>query len=150
MNGEPGGLRLGRSPPPAAFAPERSRNDVGKILIAFTICILALLKPFGTSSLAENVKVCQEPETGTSQAPMISPPLANVVIGAGRLQFYSAPNIHCQLNGVFVVPKDRLIAYAQTDDGWSSVIYSSNRGDVVSGWVRSSRLKVTGTVGPNQ
>ena len=123
---------------------------MGKILIAFTICILALLKPFGASSLAENVKVCQEPETGTSQAPMISPPLANVVIGAGRLQFYSAPNIHCQLNGVFVVPKDRLIAYAQTDDGWSSVIYSSKWGDVVSGWVRSSRLKVTGTLGPKQ
>ena len=122
----------------------------GKVLIAFTACALALLKPFGASSLAEKVKVCQEPKTGTSQAPIISPPLANVVIGAGRLQFYSAPNINCRLNGVFVIPKDELIAYAQTDDGWSSVMYSSKRGDVVSGWVRSSRLKVTGTVGPNQ
>jgi hypothetical protein len=81
---------------------------------------------------------------------MISPPLANVVIGAGRLQFYSAPDIHCPLNGVFVVTKDKLIAYAQTEDGWSSVMYSSKLGVVVSGWVRSSRLKVTGTVGPKQ
>jgi hypothetical protein len=122
----------------------------GKILIAFTLCVLAIFKPFGASSLAENVKVCQEPETGTSRAPMISPPLANVVIGAGRLQFFSAPDIHCPLNGVFVVTNDELIAYARTDDGWSSVMYSSKRGDVVSGWVRSSRLKVTGTVGPHQ
>jgi hypothetical protein len=52
----------------------------GKILIAVTLCILC------AASLAENVKVCLEPETGTSRAPMISPPLANVVIGAGRLQ----------------------------------------------------------------
>jgi hypothetical protein len=92
---------------------------------------------------------CKEPETGTDSVPIFSPPLANVVTGAGRLQFYSAPNERCSISGVFVIPKDKLVAYAQTDDGWSSVMYMNPRsGDTVSGWVRSARLKPTGTMGP--
>jgi hypothetical protein len=52
---------------------------------------------------------------------------------------------------VFVIPRDELIAYAETGDGWSSVMYMNPKtGDSVSGWVRSARLKLTGTVGPKQ
>jgi hypothetical protein len=52
--------------------------------------------------------------------------------------------------GVFVIPKDELIAYAQSNDGWTSVMYLNPKtGDSVSGWVKSSRLKKTGTVGPS-
>jgi hypothetical protein len=145
----PGAQCLNCRRPPRSVTLEEFEMPSGKILIAFTVCILALLKPFGTSSFAEDVTVCQEPETGTEQVPMLSPPLASVVIGAGRLPFYSAPKIHCRLNGVFVVPKDVLITYARTGDGWSSVMYMG-KGDAVNGWVRSSRLKLTGTVGPNQ
>ena len=91
---------------------------------------------------------CREPETGTKNIPVFSPPLSAVVTGAGRLQFYSAPNPNCAMAGVFVVPKDELITYAQSNDGWSSVMYSNPKsGNNVSGWVRSSRLKETGTVG---
>jgi hypothetical protein len=91
---------------------------------------------------------CKEPETGTKNFPIFSPPLSEVVIGTGRLQFYSAPNSSCVMPGVFVIPKDELIAYAKSNDGWSSVMYSSpGNGDHVSGWVKSSRLKATGTVG---
>jgi hypothetical protein len=71
-----------------------------------------------------------------------------VVTGAGRLQFYSAPHANCAMAGVFVIPKDELITYAQSNDGWLSVMYSNSKtGNDVSGWVRSSRLKQTGTVG---
>jgi hypothetical protein len=74
--------------------------------------------------------------------------LGEVVIGSGRLQFYSAPNLNCIMPGVFVIPKDELIAYAQSDDGWSSVMYSNPKSrDTVSGWVKLSRLKATGTMG---
>jgi len=94
---------------------------------------------------------CKEPETGTDSVPIFSPPLGEVVVGTGRLQFYSAPNLNCAMTGVFVIPKDALIAYAQSDNGWSSVMYSNPRtGDTVMGWVRSSRLKETGTMGPSQ
>ena len=94
---------------------------------------------------------CKEPKTGTKDVPIFSPPLAHVVTGSGRLQFYSAPNLRCVMSGVFVIPNDKLVAYAQTDDGWSSVMYVNPRtGADVSGWVRSERLKATGTMGPRQ
>jgi len=113
------------------------------------ICTLGCATVF--APVARAATPCKEPETGTKQVPMLSPPMANVVTGAGRLQFYSAPNPACPMNGVFVIPGDEPIAYAQTDDGWSSVMYTNPRtGNNVSGWVRSGRLKDTGTVGPRQ
>jgi hypothetical protein len=120
---------------------------LGRTLLAIVGgAVLPLL--FGFPALAES---CKEPKTGTNNVPIFSPPLANVVTGTGRLQFYSAPNFSCRMDGVFVIPKDQLIAYAQTDDGWSSVMYINPRtGNDVSGWVRSERLKVTGTMGPKQ
>jgi hypothetical protein len=116
-------------------------------LLAFVICSAAAVALTPTRA----APLCKEPETGTKDAPMLSPPLANVVTGAGRLQFYSAPDLACAMNGIYVIPKDELIAYAETRDGWSSVMYTNPRtGNAVSGWVRSARLKETGTVGPKQ
>jgi hypothetical protein len=92
---------------------------------------------------------CKAPEEGTKDVPIISPRLANVVTGAGRLQFHSAPKLQCVMDGVFVIPKDLLISYAETRDGWTSVMYTNPRtNDVVQGWVKSARLKPTGTIGP--
>ena len=119
-----------------------------KILLAAIACVSALLSISAAPAFADD---CKEPKTGTNDVPIFSPPLANVVTGAGRLQFYSAPNERCQMSGVFVIPKDELVAYAETDDGWSQVMYMNPRtGNTVSGWVRSARLKQTGTVGPKQ
>ena len=104
---------------------------------------------FSASAPAAAAENCKEPETGTKNVPIVSPPLANVVTGKGRLQFYSAPNAGCAMNGVFVIPKDTLVSYAVTNDGWTSVMYINPKtGDDVSGWVRSERLKATGTMGP--
>jgi hypothetical protein len=117
---------------------------VTKRCLALAIVLCALLP--GTALAGAN---CNEPETGTKRIPNLSPPLGEVVIGTGRLQFYSAPNAACAMPGVFVIPQDRLIAYAQSDDGWTSVMYTNPRtGDVVQGWVKSARLKTTGTMGP--
>jgi hypothetical protein len=107
------------------------------------ILVLSLLS---TSAFA----ACEEPAIGTDSAPAFSPPLSAVVIGQGRLQFYAAPNRKCAMSGVFVIPQDQLIAYGQSR-GWSSVMYVNPKtGNTVSGWVTSSRLKTTGTVGPRQ
>ncbi len=101
------------------------------------------------SAFAQTSDNCKEPKTGTKDVPIFSPPLAHVVTGAGRLQFYSAPNPRCAISGVFVIPNDKLVGYAQTDGGWTSVMYVNPRTGVdVSGWVRSERLKATGTMGP--
>jgi hypothetical protein len=112
------------------------------------LAVAALIFTGGAALAADN---CKEPETGTDTVPMLSPPLSEAVIGAGRLQFYSAPDENCAMSGVFVIPKDQLIAYAQTDDGWTSVMYTNPRTNaVVNGWVKSARLKATGTVEPSQ
>jgi hypothetical protein len=124
---------------------------LGKMMLGCFACGAIVVGPLGAAALAKTPERCEKPQTGTKEAPMISPPLADVVTGVGRLQFYSAPNFHCAMNGVFVIPKDELIEYARTDDGWSSVMYfSSKAGNTIEGWVRSARLKETGTVGPTQ
>ncbi|HVX76577.1 MAG TPA: hypothetical protein VHB49_10635 [Bradyrhizobium sp.] len=116
------------------------------VAAAIISCIVAIVAS-GSAALA----ACQEPETGTEDVPIFSPPMGEVVVGAGRLQFYSAPDANCAMKGVFVIPKDEVITYAQSRSGWSSVMYSNPRtGQSVSGWVRSERLKETGTVGPKQ
>ena len=92
---------------------------------------------------------CKAPQEGSDAAPLLEPPLAFVVAGAGRLQFYSAPDLRCAMPGVFVIGKDQLVGYAQTGDGkWTSVMYQQEGGGAVSGWLRSARLKETGTVRP--
>jgi hypothetical protein len=122
----------------------------GKVLFAgaaFSACLFLL----SATAFAAPLANCQEPKAGTKDAPIFSPPRAAVVVGVGRLQFYAAPRKQCPISGIFVVPKDQLVVYAQTDDGWSSVMFINRRtGDDVSGWVRSARLKDVGTVGPKQ
>ncbi len=94
---------------------------------------------------------CTEPQAGSDRAPALSPPLSQVVTGSGRLQFHSAPDGACPMKGVFIIPKDAVIAHTQTRDGWSSVMYLDLRtGNDVSGWVRSARLKTIGTMGPKR
>jgi len=116
---------------------------VTKLCLALAVVLCGLLP--GTALAAS----CKEPETGTKSVPDLYPRLGKVVIGTGRLQFYSAPNAACAMPGVFVIPKDQLIAYAQSNDGWTSVMYTNPRtGDFVQGWVKSARLKTTGTEGP--
>ena len=47
----------------------------------------ALLGTLGAPAFAET-QGCKEPTTGAKDALVFSPPLANVVTGSGRLQFY--------------------------------------------------------------
>ena len=120
----------------------------GNMLLLCSIGVAALI---GAAANVAHANDCKEPKEGSNDAPMFSPPIAAVVTGSGRLQFYSAPNPHCIMTGVFVIPKDELVAYAMTDDGWWSVMYLNPKTGIdVSGWVRSDRLKKTGTMGPKQ
>ncbi|MFB9262816.1 hypothetical protein ACFFWD_06455 [Bradyrhizobium erythrophlei] len=122
-----------------------------RAILACIVCSAIVLGSLGASVRAETPASCREPQAGSKGVPMFSPPLASAVTGTGRLQFYSAPNLHCPISGVFVIPDDELVTYARTHDGWSSVMYTNPRtGSNVSGWVRSARLRETGTVGPKQ
>ena len=100
---------------------------LARTLLACIACSGTLLGPLGACALAGTQEGCKEPKTGTEGIPIFSPPLTDMVIGVGRLQFYSAPNFRRPMDGVFVIPKDELIAYAQMNDGWSSVMYVNPR-----------------------
>ncbi|VWC50800.1 hypothetical protein BLA23254_07808 [Burkholderia lata] len=74
-----------------------------------------------------------------------------VVTGKGRLAFYSAPDVACRIDGLFVVEHDHVDA--RTDYGrFTSVVYLNprTRGSA-EGWVPTARLKPDGTgIAPRQ
>ena len=73
------------------------------------------------------------------------------VIGKGRLQFYSAPDRKCDLNGVFILP-DESVQASMDYKGYTFVMYMKPRtGTGASGWVESARLKPNETsIAPRQ
>jgi hypothetical protein len=108
----------------------------------------ALLVSLSGDAFAEMRPACKAPTPGSSRAPLVSPPIEYAVVGAGGLPFYSAPDVRCPMPGVFVIPKDRLVVYVITDDGWAQTTYFG--GVNPSGWVRFGRLKDMGAMGPKQ
>jgi hypothetical protein len=69
-----------------------------------------------------------------------SAPTMRMVVGYGRLQFFSAPDERCAAPGVFVVPGDSLAAKAQLN-AFAFAEYTNPRTHVrVAGWVHSDRL----------
>jgi hypothetical protein len=66
------------------------------------------------------------------------------VVGHGRLQFYSGPSAACVVPGVFIVRKDRVIAYVEYG-GYTFVLFTNSKeGGEALGWVRTERLRATG------
>jgi len=66
------------------------------------------------------------------------------VVGKGRLPFYSAPDSRCAMPGVFIIPKDEVIAYVDYGDYTSGMFINLKTGTDTEGWVLTSRLKATG------
>jgi hypothetical protein len=66
------------------------------------------------------------------------------VIGEGRLPFHSGPDARCAIPDVFIIPNDEVIAYVEYG-GFTFVMYLKKDGGDASGWVRSERLRGTGT-----
>lgn len=82
------------------------------------------------------------------QEALLNPPTSYKVVGEGRLYFYTAPHESCRTKDIFVVPGDDLIAYTEYK-GWYSVLYANPKtGKDYDGWVKSKRLKMTGTIRP--
>jgi hypothetical protein len=66
------------------------------------------------------------------------------VVGTGRLPFYSAPDARCAMPGVFVIPKDEVIAHVDYG-GYTLVMFINLKtGTDTEGWVLTSRLRATG------
>jgi hypothetical protein len=75
-----------------------------------------------------------------------------VVIGHGRLQFFSAPDLSCRIKGLFIVEGQAVDAYTEYK-GFTSIAYldSKSQSGPVTGWVKTDRLKPTGKgIAPHQ
>jgi hypothetical protein len=67
-------------------------------------------------------------------------PAPRMVVGHGRLQFFSAPDERCAEPGVFVVPGDSLVVKAELGP-FAFAEYTNPRTHAqVAGWVRGERL----------
>lgn len=68
------------------------------------------------------------------------------ITGQGRLQFYSAPDARCGIDGLFVVPGNTLFAQLEYQ-GFTKVAFiprrKRDRQDVIA-WVPSRRLRGNG------
>ncbi|MDB5745734.1 MAG: hypothetical protein JWP72_582 [Massilia sp.] len=73
------------------------------------------------------------------------------VAGTGRLYIHTGPDKKCLDKNVFVVPGDKLVAYAEYGQKgeWSSVMYTSKTGQDYAGWVLTERLMFEGAFGQN-
>ena len=107
------------------------------------VLVLAMAAPPALAGSA----ACEEVAKKADADPvMLVPRVYFTVTGAGRLYFHSAPDPACGLPRTFVIPGDSLIGYSAYGP-WTSVMFTTPDGDPVQGWVRSDRLRATGTLG---
>lgn len=80
-----------------------------------------------------------------------SPLSGRVVIGKGRLQFYSAPDLSCKQFGTFILAGENVDAYLEYNEFISVLYINPKTGAEALGWVLGSRLKENGYgIGPKQ
>ncbi|MCO1462302.1 hypothetical protein L0Y93_11960 [Burkholderia multivorans] len=95
---------------------------------------------------SKTVSMCDDHNNRTSETAVriLHSESKMTVIGNGRLQFYSAPDLSCKIPGVFILPGEPVVA-EKSDRGFTFVAYRSAKKDgPVLGWVRSDRLKHNG------
>jgi hypothetical protein len=91
--------------------------------------------------------ICDKAARQAEADPVLLVPRVYFAVKSGpRLFFYSAPDQACRQADTFVIAGDSLIGYLEFK-GWISVMFTKTNGDPVMGWVRSERLRATGTLG---
>ncbi|MFC3847952.1 hypothetical protein ACFOPX_05340 [Helicobacter baculiformis] len=61
------------------------------------------------------------------------------IVGKGRAYFYSAPNKHCKINDLFLIPKDR-VYLLQQQDAFSFIAFRRKNGEIIKSWIESFRI----------
>ena len=109
------------------------------------VLLLLLLSLFRISFAAESIctKLNKQVDNAENN---YRPPLYGKVIGNKKLNFYSAPNMQCKMQGIFVIKGDSLTIYKPYKD-WLNVMYISKDGEDYTGWVSAKQVKVNGQYG---
>lgn len=90
----------------------------------------SLAEPIDCAALDAMVK------TGAEHRPYIGE-----VIGQGRAQFHSAPDVACPIRGKFIIPGDGVAIYSEYGS-WSQILYPAGDEEDAGVWVSSERLRV--------
>jgi hypothetical protein len=114
----------------------------------FRVVLLSCLMIYSMRARAEPVDVCVAAfeEAQQEQAPIAAHRAGRGVTGQGRLHFHTAPDQRCQLKNLFVIPGDRLEAFADYGVFTNVIFWNGKTGAGTAGWVLSSRLADTTTV----
>ncbi|MDR2173307.1 MAG: hypothetical protein LBE32_03775 [Burkholderiales bacterium] len=110
------------------------------------LCFLMffVLMGFATNVMADDkcgILAGQANEKGTFVA---GADAQHKVTGTQRLQFHSAPDASCVIQGKFISPGEVVTAYVELN-GYTSVTYrNSNTNETIEGWLLTDRLQATG------
>jgi len=72
-------------------------------------------------------------------------PVLDKIVTARKPHFHSAPHAACK-SPTFIVRHDHVVVY-QTYGGYDYAMYLDKNSDAHNGWLKSSSLKTTGTMG---
>ncbi len=110
-----------------------------RIFSAMLIVLFAFHVPFArgesTDACLSVFEQAEVEQTAVAGSP------ARDVAGAGRLYFHAAPDKRCQLKYLFVIPGDRVEAYAEFGDFTNVIYWNAASGAGTGGWVLTARLK---------
>ena len=122
---------------------KRMRRQFGAV---FGFCAAVLL----SATCAAEVDCWKVQKQAEERSAGFYPRRSYSVGGKGRLYFHSAPDTGCRFKDIFVIPGDSLVVYSSFNE-WYEVMYINPKtGEDFSGWVRSERLKFSGTLGPSE
>lgn len=103
------------------------------------VTLPAIASEEACSSLASRAEAAQEG---------FHPPAEAKVIGTGKLAFYEAPSVKCEIKELYAAPNAFLTVY-RIHDGWANVMFIAKNGKDIVAWVPSDRLKIVGRYGRN-
>ena len=108
--------------------------------LLFTCIVLHALHPSLARAQGEDDCPGVFEKAGQEKEGIPSEQSARRVGGEGRLYFHSAPNKQCQLKNVFVLPNDRLEAYAEHGEFTEVIVWHAKSRVGTAGWVATARL----------
>lgn len=68
-------------------------------------------------------------------------PYLGKVVGKGRLQFYSAPDAKCPIQGKFIIQHDDVFIYGEYNE-FSQIMYPKGAEEDSGVWVYSRRINI--------
>jgi hypothetical protein len=109
--------------------------------------------PPGSAPVAVRPGNCKEADVAAARAgvAVAARSAGRKVVGAGRLQFYAAPDPLCRMEGTFILSGEPVDAFYEFSDFTSVRYRHPHTGVETRGWVSSKRLQADGrglTPGP--